>query len=522
MLMKFFRVFVVTLALTAMIPNHIFAQNDNKIECYDTDCVFKILKHMASQDEAMVADAENSITQLVDNYKLSHDRRIGKALKNAIIPYVEKFDYSKSTQFLISQLSEICEPDDTFELFKLADNERFADCAIRAIGDIKGSGEHIEKYVIKHPDVLNYKAAMAYAIGKQCVTSFENELISWLDGADDKTKIEIYNALLVIKSNEKTERIIEKGAKKLYKSKILENKIAGMRILTALIGENAMPMLNKALKNKNGDIRREALELMKPFVNQEVVKNVMKRCKKDDALVDALNWLGEIKSDSQMEIVIKSLSSDNRKVVEAAIRAVFKIDNPEGIESVKPMFSGEYQIVIKESMLEYKGDYAKVLEDVMKGNDNQKLAALQIIEARPVVAMNKCVFNLLGAKNPVVRDKAYDVMKYVAIQSNALVFNDLLETCDEKYVEDLQLAFKKATETLPDYKKNELASVHKHLKPDFMVRFYKMFAYWGTEYTVDKLIDAYQSGEYKTEAKEALLLVENEALKAKILEALKD
>ena len=54
-----------------------------------------------------------------------------------------------------------------------------------------------------------------------------------------------------------------------------------------------------------------------------------------------------------------------------------------------------------------------------------------------------------------------------------------------------------------------------------MPRYYKVFAYFGTELCVDKLIDAYQNGPNSAEAKAALLLVEDEAYQQKISEALK-
>ena len=73
----------------------------------------------------------------------------------------------------------------------------------------------------------------------------------------------------------------------------------------------------------------------------------------------------------------------------------------------------------------------------------------------------------------------------------------------------------------PDEVKDRFASTLKHVKPEIMPRFYNVFAYFGTELCVDKLIDAYQNGNYKFEAKEALLMVENEQYLSKIQEVLK-
>ena len=103
-------------------------------------------------------------------------------------------------------------------------------------------------------------------------------------------------------------------------------------------------------------------------------------------------------------------------------------------------------------------------------------------------------------------------------QTNFLM--NLLNYCDDKYVEDVQLAIKNATKNMPDDNKDEFASTLKHVKADVMPRYYNVFAYFGTELCVDKLIDAYKNGDYKNEAKKALLLVENKQFEEKINEAL--
>ena len=61
----------------------------------------------------------------------------------------------------------------------------------------------------------------------------------------------------------------------------------------------------------------------------------------------------------------------------------------------------------------------------------------------------------------------------------------------------------------------------KYVKPEIMPRYYKVFAYLGTELCVDKLIDAYTNGDYKEEAREALLLVEDKQFEQKIKKVLK-
>ena len=370
---------------------------------------------------------------------------------------------------------------------------------------------------------LALTAMMPRQIMAQNSTSTESELILKLKYADDKSKINIYKDLLAVKSSKKTTRIIAKGAKKLYKSEDAECKIAGMQLLTAIKGEKAMPMLFKALPSDDQNVRKDALDLMKPYANDKVVSKVVNICGQGEAVADALDWLGDIKNDTQMEFVLNQLQSTDKNVVSAAIRAIFKIDNLEGIDAVKPMFGGEYQDVIKESMVTYEGDYRTLMNDLLKnGTDRQKIAALQIVELHPTVDVSRRVQELLNSDNEKIKDMAFHVLKLVVPMSQADFLKALLEYCDEQFVEDVQFAIKNAMKDAPENVKNDFVSTLKHIKPDVMPRYYKVFAYFGTELCVEKLIDAYQNGDYKKEAKEALLLVKNRAYKERISKVLEN
>ncbi|MCR5036779.1 MAG: hypothetical protein K6A73_05605 [Bacteroidales bacterium] len=520
--MKILKILVVILTIMVAQTMSVSAQNQEKnIICNDDECVQEVLNKLNSSDKAVVADAEKTMRVIAENTANANDFNTKRLLKKTIMMFVFNNENCASNDYLISLFPVFCNEREMSDVFKLVENERLADAAIRALAEMPNTRDYFEKYMGKNPNYVNHKAALAYAAGKQNISSLENELISWLKGADESTKIEIYNALMVVRSDDKTTSIIEKGAKKLYKSKNVDTKIAGMKLLAAVQGEKSLSMLYKSLKNKDKRVQVTALELMKPYANDEVCAKTVKICVKNNATIEVLDWLGDIKNDSQMEFVINQLASENTRVVEAAIRAVFKIDNPDGIAAVKPMFGGQYQAVIKEAMVSYEGDYFRVLNDVMKGSAKQKVAALQIIEVRPITNINHRVIEMLYSDNQQIRDEAFKVLKLVAIPANTETLMALLERCDEKYVADVQQAIKIATATMPDSKKDEYASSLKHVKPNIMPRYYKVFAYFGTELTVNKLIEAYENDLYKKEAKDALLMVENEAYKERIAEVLK-
>ena len=520
--MKILRNFALILALMMMLPMQIFAQNSEKsVDCRNQDCVFQILLDLNSDDATLVAEAEKNIAVLAEYAKRTSDSDVHNSMRKAILVFVGKFGDCPNNDYLFSVLPKFCNRKDAMDIIKLADNERLADNAIRTVAEIPETEGIIKKYIIQNQENLQHKAALAYAIGKLNMTSMEDEIITWLKGADDKTKIEIYKALMVIGSNDKSFSIVKKGAKKLYNSKDVDVKIAAMELMVATQGVKTMPKLYKSFKNNDKRVRVAALDLMKPYADDKVCAKVVKMCKSDEQIAEVLNWLAEIKNDSQMAFVINNLSSENPEVVKGAIRAVFNIDNPDGIAAVKPMFGGEYQEVIKEEMVKYEGDYFSVLNDVIKGNDQQKLAVLQIIEARPIMETNVRVRELLNSGNREIRNEAYKVLKYVVMPAHAEFLSILLENCDNKYVEDVQLAVKNAMTNAPESAKDKFASTLKHVRPDVMPRYYKVFAYFGTEFTINKLIDAYNNGNYKDEAREALLIVDNEKYAELINETLK-
>ena len=520
--MKSLKNIVLVFAVLAMLPMMSVAQKTEKITCKNERCVLETLENLKSPDPTTVSEAKAQVDIWVDHIKYTGDQEMKDALKEAVFVFVEKNTDSKVSEYLLSVLPQFCNKYDADDILRLAFIEPIADGAIRCIGDIPGSQKTIMKYIDAQKDNLQHKDALAYAVGKLQIASMEDVLVSWLEDADDPTKIEIYNALMIIKSSDETTAIIEKGAKKLNKSKVADNKIAGMRLLVALHGEKEIPVLYKALKNKDGRVRREALELLKPYANDEVAQVVVKKCKKGDAAVDAVNWLGDVKNGSQMEFVMNQFSSKDPKAVDAAIRTVFILDYAEGINAVKPLFGGAHQEVIKESLITYEGDYITFINNMLKQNNaGRQYAALQVVECRPETHFANRVKELTNSTNSDVRDEAYKVLKLVMTPAQTQYLMTLLEYCDDKYVEDVQLAIKNATQKMPDKTKDEYASTLKHVRSDLMPRFYNVFAYFGTELCVDKLIDAYQNSMYQFEAKEALLLVENKKFKEKIDNVLK-
>ena len=480
----------------------------------------ELLKIYGKAKQEQKAQIEKDLIKTAKEVGASNDKAAKEALSQMLIGFIDGKDNPRCDEFVISLFKYFGTVNDIDRLNKYVDKERYPDAAIRALAEIQPYANHIIKIVEINNGDLPHKDAYAYAIGRLKITELEGLLHSWLKGADDNLKMEIYSAFMRM-GNDESMMLAEKGAKKLFKKKDPKLKIGSMRILAAMEHEKAMPYFYKALKNKDMNVRRTALELMKPYATPEITATVVKKYAKKDAIADIVWWIGELLDKTQADFVIAQLSSQDPRAVEEAIHAVIKMDNNEGMEIVKTMFGGKYQPVIKAALIETTTDNASFLKDVMKGDDNKKLCVLDILKEKRCVALYYNVVNAMNSNNPAVKDAAYKALKNVVTVTHADFLKTTLATCDEKYVADVQEAIKMAMSKASDKQKDTFVQTMKEVQPQAMPRFYKIFAYFKTETSIDKLVECYHSGIAKDKALEAVLLIDNKDF-ASVVKSLAD
>ena len=456
------------------------------------------------EDQAVIENALEKIAVKVGKTPTLNDN---ETMGMVLIGYITDQDTNKGI-YLLSLYKYFITDEDVHKLADFIDNEAYADMAIRVVAESQVFVEYIDKFVGRGDAEVNHKNAYAYAIGRLKMIEMEDVLVSWLNKADDNLKIEIYKALLRF-DNSALMPMIEKGAKKLYKKKDPTIKMAGMELLVAVKGETAMPYLYKALKNKDMDVRRKALDLMTPYATPEVTALVVKKYAKKDAVADIVRWIGMIGDKTQADYVVAQLSSDKDNVVNEAIRTTIMLETPEGINIVKTMFGGKYQPTIKEAMIEAPMDITPILKDVVKGNNQKKLCVLDILKERKCVAMYYNVVEMMHSTNFEVKDAAYKALKNVVVATHGEFLKTTLDSCDEVYVADVQDAVIAALGKASLQQKDFFVQTMKEVKPESIPRFYKVFAALGTKESVDKLVDAYNSDNDKEKAFEALMLMNN-------------
>jgi len=504
--------------------------------------ILDVLKMLEpSQKNDKVKYVIGNLAKYLQHNGNEEDRRV---FSKAVLSYLEKTLDTENCAFLFDCLREskvFRTVQDCRKLTELAENEMFTHEALLTLAECPDAKDYILKYFWKrNGNIINNKADWAYVIGKQQVTDLKDVLESWLRDADESAKIEIYAALVKLGDTKKPLKelakaskkdtddgqyvdvlyylenqhdtvIVEKAAKKLFKDKNAKNKIAGLDLLEKIQGEKALPYFYNALKNNDLEVRSAAFSGLKPYANDEVCATVVKKYTTKENIGEVIAWLGDVKCKSQTEFLKIQLASEDKSIVDAAIVSLVKIENIDGMYALIPMFITDYQLVIKNSLENYEGSLQPVIDSLMRGSDEQKIAALDLIENGSYPKMYNIVRGLLHSANPQLQEAAYKALKSVVTSAQHDFLKSQLETVDEHYVVYMQDALSAAFAKTNDAQKDKFVSLLKYVKPEVMSRFCKVFANFGTQMSVNKIIEVYNSENYRKEAVEALCFVENPA-----------
>lgn len=428
-------------------------------------------------------------------------------LSNGVFDCINIQKDVETNVFLISLFEYFGDKRDLEKLWRFVENGNYADAAIRAMSHIPESVDNIRRFCTKQGEV-SYKGALAYAVGKLQMKDVEPTIISWLKGADAKTQVDIYNALYEL-DNPQSAKLVQKGAKKLYKSKNAEAKIGGMKLLVELQKEEALPYLYKALKNKNREVRRAALDLMVPYANSEMCDMVVKKYAKKDAVADVAKWLGDVKDKNYVKYLVGLLASEDELTVEEAVLALGKIGDPDGLMALAPMVGGKYKDAVEEALVESPGEIVPVLKKAINGSDEQVIGVMRILVKRQCYALNIQLRQfLMYQKNLEIMQIAYQTLKYVVLPGHVSFLKEQLENCPEEYVKDVQNAFIVAMTMAQPQQRDDFVNNMKYVPVEVLPRYYRVLGSFDTETSVKKLVDCYNSGIEKDEAYMAIKMVD--------------
>ena len=451
--------------------------------------------------------AEEMLVRMAQYVGQSGNNTYHNILSNGVFDCINIQKDVETNVFLISLFEYFGDKRDLEKLWRFVENGNYADAAIRAMSHIPESVDNIRRFCTKQGEV-SYKGALAYAVGKLQMKDEEPTIISWLKGSDAKTQVDIYNAIYEL-GNPESAALVQKGAKKLYKNKNAEAKIGGMKLLVELQKEEALPYLYKALKNKNREVRRAALDLMVPYANSEMCENVVKKYAKKDAVADVARWLGDVKDKNYVKYLVGLLASEDELTVEEAVLALGKIGDPDGLMALAPMVGGKYKDAVEEALVESPGEIVPVLKKAISGSDEQVIGVMRILVKRQCYALNIQLRQfLMYQKNLEIMQIAYQTLKYVVLPGHVSFLKEQLENCPEEYVKDVQNAFIVAMSMAQPQQRDDFVNNMKYVPVEVLPRYYRVLASFDTETSVKKLVDCYNSGIDKDEAYMAIKMVD--------------
>ncbi|MGN0032210.1 MAG: DUF1080 domain-containing protein [Candidatus Limimorpha sp.] len=510
--------------------------------------ILLLLQPEGSADNAKIEYALQGIANYVSRPDKTDERQ---SFRIAIRKYIEKPDVEGDKEFVLSLLQTFGDENDAVILLGWADDAEIGDAAVRTLASIPQAKSVVSSFLNENEIKPTQRGSFAYVVGRLGVSEMEGLLLSWIKKADDATLAEIYYALSLIGTKNKSMPVLAKAAKrakysldtkgattayfgmldrfaaekdtatiekasaKLMKVKKANVKAAGMNLLVAVEGEKAVPHLIKMLDDKDRQVRCEALRLMAPYSNEEMCASVVQSCAKLNSNIDAVRWLAEVNDQSQIQFIIEQLSSDDPELVETAIRAIVSIDNHDGMMALVPFFAGQYKEVVLDAMKSYNGKLGDVLNMVIKGSVKQKMAVMELLQYRTCYEMyyyvNKNVKNndIQSDFDKMLKDAAFKALVGVVRYVHVDYLKSLLESCEPQYVESVQNAMEKALYKATPEQCDDFVYGLKNVSLEMLPRYFKVFAYLGNERGVNKIIEGYLSNNGKTEALEALLSIDD-------------
>lgn len=487
------------------------------------------------------ARIEYALDGLCDFVSDPANKKYGLIMSDGLRKAIEKADNDEVKAYLISLLRGFGNRKDVDFLLEYVKNENLAEVAIQTIASIPGSARNIVD--LAENSTPGNRKVLAYAIADNSVRKTEDILIQWLEGADVETQEAVYYALSVVGGDKslkllsakakslkynydptdatasyvrllgkyaakKDTAVVENGTAKMLKSKNTNINIAAMNLLVQTKGEAAVEMLLKSLKNKDKQVRMTALDLLKPMADSTVCAAVVKNMsKKHDA--EALNWLGEVGDKTQLEYVVNQLDSKDSLAVCEAIKSIIKIGDKHAMMNLVPFFGTVYQPVLKSAVVSTNNDCDVMIAEALKGTNEQVIGALNVLESRTFINQVYAVRRLLNSDNQQVKAAAFKALKGVSNAGTSEYLRDLLVKVDEEYVTDVQDAIMKSMAYANDKSKSNFVYLLKNVDPAKITRFYRVFAYFGDDLSITKLLDGYNSTKTRNEAMDALLSIDN-------------
>ncbi|MDQ4139599.1 MAG: HEAT repeat domain-containing protein, partial [Bacteroidota bacterium] len=253
---------------------------------------------------------------------------------------------------------------------------------------------------------------------------------------------------------------VEKMAQTLLDKTTQDNqvptRIAALNFLVDIQGEQSLPLLVKAANDKNQAYRVAALNRAAKFKTGTSEWLAALKKAKPDAKADIINLLGTRQDAAALPVLLKAVKNKNQKVKVAAITAAGKVGQEATLPAIlKAMRKGDSTVVqaAQTAILTMKGTniVPQVSEALPKMRETAQVALLQVLGSRKATEQMNVVLDLAKSKNPEVELAALTALKDMATQENLTSLYPLLLAADRpEEVTVMQEAIYNAVKSVKD------------------------------------------------------------------------
>ncbi|MFD3000700.1 family 16 glycoside hydrolase [Pontibacter toksunensis] len=198
-------------------------------------------------------------------------------------------------------------------------------------------------------------------------------------------------------------------------------RTAALKLLAGIQGEKSMPLLVSAAGDIDPEYRAAALRFASPYVTPATTAMLVKEQKKASASVraDILTMLGDNRAEAALPTINRALRNKNDEIRLAAVAAAGKIGQEEALpQLLRVMRKGNEQdaVAVKNALLTMKGEGMtnKVADALPKMPAVAQAELLTVLGARAAHNRINNVFSYTENKNPAVRLAALSALGQMA------------------------------------------------------------------------------------------------------------
>ncbi len=493
-------------------------------------------------------DIKNSVFEYalsgITDYAASKDGEKCRAgVRSGLIKAIEKCSDATNKTFLLNQLRRVANAED-FALFaKYLNDEKLSIPALAAIETLPGVDNEALNVVKTATKVPHY--SLAKIVEARKLKGAEDQLVSWVKGADNKTLIAVYDAMAAVGS-EKSLKVLEsaakstsfapetthaldayikildrsdnntvaKAAKALVKAQNSATRCAGLRLLLKSSGNKAAKEVVNALKDKNIEYRNTALLNAAEYAGKDIYSTVASAYGKlaTPAKTDVVKWLGNNHATAQEAVMVNAVASTDSALSCAGMEALAKIGTPKALETLVAQLDKKNGSYASKQLLAFNGDITSGILNVLKnGKDAASLVpALKIAGQRHIHSAYNEVEKLTGSSDANVSAAAYDAIAGVAASASNYSGNiaALLEKSSGSATEKLQKAL--CNSLVAQNASEQYSAAANYIKnskhPEY---YYTLLAQSGTSEALTDLQKALTNSATSESAIKAMLLVNN-------------